>query len=109
MALLDDLFATRISSDWQRIFQAADLTAAIVAKAGDLVGDDQMYHAGALVRAEWMPGHGAIVDSPFRISGVTKRPPNPAPELGQHSGEILEELGYSDEDIARLKESGVVG
>jgi len=56
-----------------------------------------------------MPGHGAIVDSPFRISGVTKRPPNPAPELGQHSGEILEELGYSDEDIARLKESGVVG
>ncbi|WP_160167591.1 CaiB/BaiF CoA transferase family protein [Bradyrhizobium oligotrophicum] len=109
VALLDDLFASRISSDWQRIFQAADLTAAIVAKAGDLVGDDQMYHAGALVRAEWMPGRGAIVDSPFRISGVTKRPPSPAPELGQHSGEILEELGYSDEEIARLKVSGVVG
>ena len=82
VAILDELFATRVSSDWHRIFQAADLTAAIVAKAGDLVGDDQMYHAGALVEAEWMPGHGAIVDSPFRISGVTKRPPKPRSGIG---------------------------
>jgi formyl-CoA transferase len=109
VAILDELFATSASAEWQRIFQRADLTAAIVAKAGDLVGDDQMYHAGALVEAEWVPGRGAIVDSPFRISGVEKRPPQPAPELGQHTAQILKELGYSDEDVARLKDAGAVG
>ncbi|MBR0854500.1 CaiB/BaiF CoA transferase family protein [Bradyrhizobium liaoningense] len=109
VAILDELFATRSSADWQSTFQAADLTAAIVAKAGDLVNDSQMYHAGALVEADWMPGRGAVVDSPFRISGVEKRPPQPAPELGQHTAQILKELGYSDEDVARLKEAGVVG
>jgi crotonobetainyl-CoA:carnitine CoA-transferase CaiB-like acyl-CoA transferase len=68
-----------------------------------------MYHAGALVKAEWIPGHGAAVDSPFRIRGITKRPPSPAPELGEHTGQILKELGYSDDDIARLREVGAVG
>jgi crotonobetainyl-CoA:carnitine CoA-transferase CaiB-like acyl-CoA transferase len=109
VAILDELFATRCSSDWQSTFQAADLTAAIVAKAGDLVDDRQMFHAGALVEADWMPGRGAVVDSPFRISGVKKRPPQPAPELGQHTAQILKELGYSDADVARLKEAGAVG
>jgi len=40
---------------------------------------------------------------------VKKRPPQPAPELGQHTAQILKELGYSDADVARLKEAGAVG
>jgi formyl-CoA transferase len=44
------------------------------------------------------------VDTPFRFgrSRVTAR--GPAPELGQHTEEVLLELGYSWEDIARLRD-----
>jgi crotonobetainyl-CoA:carnitine CoA-transferase CaiB-like acyl-CoA transferase len=32
----------------------------------------------------------------------------PAPELGEHSDEVLAELGYSEEEIANFREAGVI-
>ena len=32
----------------------------------------------------------------------------PAPTLGQHNGEVLAELGYSDSEIAQMRETGVI-
>jgi crotonobetainyl-CoA:carnitine CoA-transferase CaiB-like acyl-CoA transferase len=48
------------------------------------------------------------VNSPiiFNETPITSR--TPAPDLGQHSEEILLELGYSWEDISRFKERGVI-
>jgi crotonobetainyl-CoA:carnitine CoA-transferase CaiB-like acyl-CoA transferase len=36
------------------------------------------------------------------------RAAGPAPELGQHSEEILAELGYRAQDIAQMKEQGII-
>ena len=48
------------------------------------------------------------IDSPFTISDLEKRPIVPAPDLGQHSSEILRDAGYSEAEIAELQKAGTV-
>jgi len=49
-----------------------------------------------------MPGaHFKMADTPWKLR-------RPAPLLGQHNEEILGQLGFSKEDLVRLKEAGVV-
>jgi len=47
-----------------------------------------------------------LVASPFRIE--EKLPARPAPKLGEHTDALMRELGYSDTDIAQLKEGGAI-
>jgi formyl-CoA transferase len=42
------------------------------------------------------------VNDPIAVSGVAKVPPRPAPDVGQHTREVLASLGYSDPEIASL-------
>ncbi len=46
---------------------------------------------------------------PFRYASVPSWLRNPAPTLGQHSREILKELGYDEARIAGLEEAKIIG
>jgi crotonobetainyl-CoA:carnitine CoA-transferase CaiB-like acyl-CoA transferase len=46
------------------------------------------------------------VDSPIRLAGEAKTAPRMAPDIGQHSGAILRELGLSQADVEQMIESG---
>ena len=58
--------------------------------------------------------HGAdgldfrLVAAPQHFDGESTRPSGPAPELGQHTEEVLIDLGYTWEDIDRLKTAEVI-
>jgi crotonobetainyl-CoA:carnitine CoA-transferase CaiB-like acyl-CoA transferase len=81
----------------------------VVGKVDDLADDPQMRHAGAIVEmAADGPVSGPTIGSPVFMEGVEKRPPGAAPALGQHSREILTEIGYPAEEIDRLLGAGVV-
>ena len=56
------------------------------------------------------PAHGPvrIIASPFNLSETPATYRGPAPEFGQHTEEILLETGYSWEEIAGLKDQGVI-
>ena len=55
------------------------------------------------------PGYGTLttVNSPIFTTAGEKRTPTPAPQLGDHTGEILRDLGYDDAAIAALVRDGV--
>jgi len=49
------------------------------------------------------------VMSPIHLGGQKKVPPGRAPDVGQHTDEILRAAGYSDDAIAVLRRRGVIG
>jgi formyl-CoA transferase len=48
------------------------------------------------------------VKEPIKFDGTPERTPTPAPTFGQHSDEILSGCGYSADEIAALRQRGVV-
>jgi len=52
-------------------------------------------------------GRLVTVDSPISVAGVPKAPPRAAPDLGQHTREVLTGLGYTDPQIRDFLGRGV--
>jgi len=53
-------------------------------------------------------GKARTVGFPVRFSRTPARIPRAAPQFGQHTEEVLQELGYSWDDIAEMRGEGVV-
>jgi crotonobetainyl-CoA:carnitine CoA-transferase CaiB-like acyl-CoA transferase len=102
-AILASQFETRDLAEWRSIFKSNDVKWAPLPKLDDVVQDPQMRAAGAFVDLDY-PGVGRLetVNSPVFVSGVEKRKPTPAPKVGEHTREILRELGYADDAIEAL-------
>jgi len=109
VSVLDGAFGSRPWHEWQPILNRHKLTYGAVATVDDARHDRQMVASGALVPFD-DPRAGAplTVSSPLWLEGVDKAPPRLAPELGEHSMEILREVGYGDGEIDALLASGVV-
>jgi crotonobetainyl-CoA:carnitine CoA-transferase CaiB-like acyl-CoA transferase len=57
-----------------------------------------------------MDGHPVkSVASPFALQGVARQPDRPPPKLGEHTDEVLRELGLASNEIAALREEGAFG
>jgi CoA:oxalate CoA-transferase len=108
--LLDEAFRKRTTREWMERLQAADCICAPVASYEDVVNDPQARANEYIVEVEH-PARGrmAVVGAPWRFSDTPVEVAAAAPELGQHTEEILLELGYDWEQIGRLREKGVLG
>ena len=49
-----------------------------------------------------------VIDSPIHFQRILAGPQRPPPELAEHTDEVLSEFGYSEEEIGRLRDEGVV-
>jgi crotonobetainyl-CoA:carnitine CoA-transferase CaiB-like acyl-CoA transferase len=80
------------------------------ALAGDKVVDDEQAWANDYFEVVEHPTRGTmkLVANPIKLGGMPSSIRTTAPELGQHTEEVLLEHGYSWTDIARLKDQGVV-
>jgi len=107
VAILDEVFAQRNLEEWEAILQAAGVTFGVVGTVDETSSDAQLQRIGALV--PFADGMGLTVSSPFHIDGETKVVPRRAPSVGQHTDAVLQEAGYSDTDIRRLRALGVLG
>ena len=95
--------------EWITIFKKHNIIYGKVQTPMEVASDPQALANNFFAEVEH-PGAGKIklVTTPTEF---TRNPASlyaPCPELGQHNEEILLELGYSWEDIARIKEKGVI-
>jgi crotonobetainyl-CoA:carnitine CoA-transferase CaiB-like acyl-CoA transferase len=105
--VLDGVFGQRDLPEWQEILHAAGVTFGAVGSTGEASRDTQARQIGALV--PFADGRGLTVSSPFHIEGETKVAARRAPAVGQHTDEVMQEAGYSNDDIARLRDHKVLG
>jgi len=109
IAELDAIFATRDLAEWRAALDRQDITFGVVGRLTEADADQQMIDNGIFRDVRYADGTTLrTVDSPVALAGCDKVQPRPAPELGQHSDEILVELGYAAEEIAALRASGAV-
>ena len=107
--VLDLIFAERPFAQWQEILHRHGLTFGVVAEMADIPVDRQMVDSGALVPIDDPRAGAALtVASPLAIEGVEKIPPRFPPALGEHSVEILREVGYTDAQIEAFLGAAVV-
>lgn len=109
--ILDEVFATRSTAEWSETLRAAGLRFAPVRDHAQVVADPDVWANGYLAEVEDAndPGRSArVVAAPVRFSDTPAQPAALAPELGQHTEEVLLELGYSWDDIARLRDTGAI-
>jgi formyl-CoA transferase len=88
---------------------AADVPVATAYTAADIFADAHMIARGDLVTIE-DPVIGEVrQQAPYpRFVGAPVEAPAGAPRLGEHTDEVLREIGYSDDDVAMLREQGIV-
>jgi crotonobetainyl-CoA:carnitine CoA-transferase CaiB-like acyl-CoA transferase len=108
-ALLSDVFAQRTTEEWRERFHDARALFGPILDIQQAVTQEQV-RAGGLVTAVEHPTLGEIPqlrpviefgDTPGGIAA-------PPPLLGEHSAEVLSELGYPPADVERLLADGVV-
>ena len=106
VAAFDAAFARQPLAAWRGLLNQAGITFGVVAQLADMADDEQMQATSTLRPC---PVHGGLtLSAPLSLDGQPQRPPGPAPTLGQHSTELLQQAGWADTDIQRLIADGVV-
>jgi formyl-CoA transferase len=108
-ARVEGALAKRTVSEWVDRMIAAGIAAGPIYELDQVFDDAQVRHTG-MVREVDQPGLGTVrmLGFPFAVGG--RRPPvrRPAPRLGEHTLEVLDELGISSSEIDRLVAVGAV-
>src|SRR5215471_17737584 len=106
--IVDEAFLARDAAYWRRTLTEHDIAFSVMPTYPEVASDPQM-HANQIVVPLEHPELGAIatINSPIQVEGFPKQRPEPAPELGQHTCEVLDELGYSQPEIQRMLAEGI--
>lgn len=108
IAIFDAAFASKDMAEWREIFERHEVTYGPVPGAEDLPGDEQMKANGVLVPIEGAESGEWTVNSPINLRGEEKVKPRPAPEIGEHTFEVLGALGYGQAEIESLLDAGSI-
>ena len=109
VALLDEIFATKSLAEWGRAFDDAGMWWAPVQTTKEVIADPQAHAAGSFVDVPQADGTTAPgVATPLDFSETPWAPAGVTPECGQHTEDILLELGYEWDAIVRLKDRGAI-
>ena len=105
--IFHDVFPTRTTAEWCERLEQAGCRYAVVNDYSSVTKELDAWYNGYLIETdhpEW--GKMPVVGSPIQLSETPAEPSSFAPEVGQHTEELLLELGYSWDDILFMNESG---
>ncbi len=108
-ALVEAAMSKRTLAEWLPILDNYGLIYAAVKDAADIAKDEQARVNDFFATAEHPTlGSVKLVANPIKLTKTPASIKTTAPQFSQHTEEVLQESGYSWDDIARLKEQGII-
>ncbi len=109
VGILDEIFLTKDRDEWCKLLDKADVANEKILHFKDVLKDKQAWDNNYLREVEYENGEKSVlVNTPVTFNSVGEPAYKRAPEIGEDNQSILESLGYSDDEIKKLKEDGFI-
>src|SRR5882672_3285229 len=106
---INDALKARTSAEWVEKLNAAGVPCGPIYSADQVFADPQVKHLGAAAEVSHPRlGRLRVVNQAARLSRTPSSMKTATPDIGQHTDEILGELGFDTKEISRLRTQGVV-
>jgi crotonobetainyl-CoA:carnitine CoA-transferase CaiB-like acyl-CoA transferase len=108
-AQLEKIFITKTRDEWDEYLEDFEICHGSVNDFQETFSDPQVLHREMVLEVDH-PTEGRIkqVGFPIKFSETPSRIRLPSPSYGEHTKEVLRELGYTEGDIQRFEKSGVI-
>ena len=107
--VLDGVFPSKTTAEWLKLLNEADILITDVADYHQVLSSEQARINGYLLNMDHpAAGKITVTGCPVTLNGEITHDAAPPPEHGQHTEEILLELGYSWEEIGTLRDTQVL-
>ncbi|MBI3744230.1 MAG: CoA transferase [Chloroflexi bacterium] len=107
--IMEPALRKKTTDEWLQELEASEFLVSRVQTYDDILKSEQALLNGYIRTIEHPDlGKVKIVGHPIRMSATPPSPQGPAPEIGQHTEEVLLELGYSWEEIGKMQGDKVV-
>ena len=108
-AALNEITRTKSSSEWLEIFEKAGTACGPIYKMNEVFADPQVKHLHMAAPVHHpVLGDIELVNQPIELSRTPSEIRTATPECGEHTDEVMRELGYSDGEIADLHKRIVI-
>ncbi len=108
-AEINKALAARTTAEWIEILAAAEVPCGPIYTIDQVFADPQVQHIEAAVKVKSRKlGEFRIVNQAVKLSRTPARIAAAPPEIGEHTAEVLEELGYSETQVETLRKKKVV-
>jgi crotonobetainyl-CoA:carnitine CoA-transferase CaiB-like acyl-CoA transferase len=105
-ALFEELFAGRTADEWAALLEGTDFCCDVVPTLGEVLEDRQIRHRGLVIPPA--PGAPAVIRVGHPLRDRAAADPGACPGHGQHTAEVLGELGIAGARLDELEAAGVI-
>jgi formyl-CoA transferase len=106
---ISEITKQKSSMHWVELMEEAGVPCGPIYTIDQTFADPQVQHLGLAAEISH-PKRGAfkVVGSPINVEGTPKKMRRPTPDAGEHTDEILKNIGYTDAQLKALRANGVI-
>jgi crotonobetainyl-CoA:carnitine CoA-transferase CaiB-like acyl-CoA transferase len=108
IVILDEAFTSKPMDHWKKVFDTFDVWWAPIQSPAEVLEDPQAEAIGAFIETRDLQGNPVrSVNSPINFHGHEFTRAEAPPDLGQHTDEVLAEIGFSSAEIDAMRGSAI--
>jgi len=109
LSIIKETILTKTRDEWFEIMKEADTCITPVLEMDEVPNDPQLLHRNMIMEVEHPTvGRAKQLGMSIKLSDTPAKFRNFAPLLGEHTGEILKELGYTEDQVKELQDQGAI-